>query len=109
MKRARAHARAARPAKYRRNVRAPAIAALGRIICQQIKAAGNEIDELKLSHWPQAHQPGATGRADDRGFRDGRVDHALRTEVIDDSFGNFECAAIYADVFADQKDGCVAL
>src|SRR5712692_4923778 len=109
MKRARAHAGAARPAKHCRNVRAPAIATLRRIVGQQIETAGNEVDELKLGDWPQAQQRRPARRADNRGFRDGRVDHAFVAKVIDDAFRNFECAAVRADVFADQKDSRVAL
>src|SRR5262245_1239860 len=108
MKWSRAHAGATRPAKDRGNICAPAITALGRIVGQQIEAAGNKIDELKLSDRLHAHQPGATRGADDRSFRNWRVDNALRAKVIDEAFSYFESAAINAYVFTNQKDSWVA-
>src|SRR5437667_10453251 len=109
MKWTRSHTRTTRSAKDRRNVRAPAIAALGRIVREHVKAAGNKIDELKFGDRPQAHQGRAASRADNRGFSDRRVDHTLWAKLIDDSIGDFEGAAIDADVFADQEHGWVAL
>src|SRR5260370_24633714 len=109
MKRTRANARTAGSAKYGRNVGAPTIATLGRIIRQQIESATDEVNELKLSHRAQAHQRGSTRRAHDRRFGDRSVDHALRAELIDDAVSDFEGAAISAYVFAEKKDSRVAL
>src|SRR5260370_6066461 len=109
MKRTRANARTAGSAKYGRNVGAPTIATLGRIIRQQIESATDEVNELKLSHRAQAHQRRSTRRANNRRFGNRSVDHALRAELIDDAIGDFEGAAISAHVFADQKDSRVAL
>ena len=39
----------------------------------------------------------------------GRVDHALRAEAVDEAFGDFERAAVDADVFADAEDRRIAL
>src|SRR5438067_13663412 len=109
MKRARAHACTARSSKHRWNVSAPAIATLGRIVCQQIESARDEIDELKLGHSLHAHQSRAASRADDRSFGNRRIDHALFAEVIDQSVSNFERTAVSADVFTNHEHSRVAL
>ena len=41
--------------------------------------------------------------------RDGRFDHAFGAEFREQAFGDFESAAVHADVFADGDDGGVAL
>src|SRR5260370_31399133 len=109
MKRSGAHAGTARSAKDCRNVRAPAVAALGRIVGEHVKAARNKIDELKFGDRPQAHQSRAAGGADNRGFSDRRIDHTLWAELINDSIRDFEGPAIGANIFADQKNTRVAL
>src|SRR5205085_6982182 len=109
MKRTRAHTRAAWPAKHCRNVRAPAITTLRRIIGQQIEATGNEINELKLGNRFHSHQRRAARRADDRRFRDWCIDHSLPAEAIDQSFRDLERAAVYAHIFANKKDSRIAL
>src|SRR5260370_10019933 len=103
MKRTRADARTAWPSKHRRDIRAPAIATLRRVVCEQIKTTTDKVDELKLSDGPHPHQGRAARRANDCRFRNRRVDHAFFSQLVDDAFGDFEGAAIDADVFADQK------
>ena len=109
MKRARAHTRPAWPAKHCGNIRAPAITTLRRIIGQQIEATRNEINELKLGDRFHSHQRRAARRADDRRFRDRCIDHSLLAEAIDQSFRDFEGAAIDAHIFADHEHGWIAL
>src|SRR5436190_19436872 len=109
MKRTRAHTRAAWPAKHYRNVRAPAITTLRRIIGQQIEATRNEINELKLGNRFHSHQRRAARRADDCRFRDWCIDHSLLAEVINQSFRDFERATVYAHIFADQEHSRIAL
>src|SRR6185369_10205605 len=108
MKRPRTYSRSAWTTKHRRNAGAPAISTLRRVVCQQIEARGNEIDKLKLSDRSHAHQRCATRCADDRAFRDRRVDHAFLAKLIDQSVSDFERAAIRADVFTDHKHGWIA-
>ena len=42
-------------------------------------------------------------------FADGRVDHALPAEFREQAFGDFERAAVDADVFADEDDRGIAV
>src|SRR5215470_13143122 len=103
MERTCSHTGPAWPTKHGGNVRSPTIAALRRIVCQKIKAAGNEIDELKFCHRPHAHQACAARCADDRSFRNRGIDYTLFSKMIDEPFSDFESAAINADVFADHE------
>src|SRR5205814_9446785 len=49
------------------------------------------------------------GRAHDRRFGDRRIDHPLWAKMMDESVGDFERAAIAADVLADAEHRRVAL
>ena len=89
--------------------RAPEIVRLGDEVGDLVEAAGDEIDELHFDHGPQAEIAHAAGRADDGGFADGRVDHALGAEFREQAFGDLERAAVDADIFAESDDGGVAL
>src|SRR5688572_19720016 len=108
MKWAGAHTGATWSAKHGGDARAPTIAALGRVICQQVKTSGDEIDELKLGHRSHSHQRCAAGRSDNGSFGDRSVDDALFAKVLIEAIGNFKRAAIDADIFADTEDGRVA-
>ena len=44
------------------------------------------------------------GRTHNRGLGNGRVDHTLRTELVDKAIGDLEGATIDANVFANTKD-----
>jgi hypothetical protein len=74
-----------------------------------VEAAGDEIGELHFRHRPQPHEAGADGRADNGAFGNGRIHDALLAEVLEESRGHFECAAVNADVLAQQEDVGVAL
>ena len=108
MKRTRAHARTAGPAENGRNIRAPTITTLGRVVGEQIEAGGDEIDKLKLSHRFHPHQARATRRPDDRGLGNRRIDHSPGAKLIDEPISHLKSAAIRADVFADNKHRRVA-
>src|SRR6185436_12515715 len=105
----RADTRSAWTTKHSRQSRTPAITTLRRVVRQQIEAGGNEIDKLKLSHRPHAHQRRATRCSHDRALRDRRVDHSFFAKLVEQSICNLERAAIRADVLTDHKHGRVAL
>ncbi len=109
VKRAAVNAAARRRAHHDRHGRVPAIAALGGEVDNLVEAAGDEIGELHLRHRPQPHEAGADGRADDGAFGNGRIHHAFLAEMLEESGGHFERAAVDADVFAQQEDVRVAL
>src|SRR5262249_7221554 len=71
--------------------------------------AADEVHELKLSHWAHAGERRAKRRANNGGFGDRRIDHALRTKVVDETVSHFERAAVNANVFTDAEDGGVGL
>ena len=48
-------------------------------------------------------------RAHDGRLADGRVDHALPAEALEQARGDLERAAVDADIFAEQHDGRVAV
>ena len=100
---------AAGAANHQRRGRAPAIVSLGDHVDDLVEGAADEIHELELGHRTHAGERGAEGRAHDGGFRDGRVDDALGAEAVDEAVGDFERAAVDADVFAEAEDGGIAL
>src|SRR6185369_12890548 len=103
MKWTRANTRTAWTTKHSRQSRAPAITTLCRVVRQQIEAGGNEIDKLKLSHRAHAHQRRATCRSDNRAFGDRRVNNSFFAELVKQTIGDLERAAIRADVFSDHE------
>ncbi len=103
-----AHAAAAGPAHDDGHAEPAAIAALGGEVRDHVEGAAREVHELHLRHGPQAHVARAHGRADDRRFRDGRVDDALRAESVQEPFSHLERAAVGADVLAEEKHALVA-
>src|SRR5204863_283204 len=74
-----------------------------------VVGARNEVDELHLGHGPQAHVRRAGRGADDRRFRDRRVDHALLAELLREPFGDLEGTAVCPDVLTKNEDAGVAL
>ena len=82
---------------------------LGQHVGDLVKGAADEVHELELGHRPHAGKRRAKAGVDDRHLRDWRIHHALRAEAVNQSFGDFERAAINADVFADAEDRGVAL
>ena len=103
------HAAAGRPANDHGHGRAPEVMGFGDEVGDLIEAAGDEIDELHFGDGAQAEIAHAAGRADDGRFADGRFDHALAAEFREQAVGDFESAAVDADVLADGDDGGIAL
>ena len=89
--------------------RAPAIPALGGEVGDLVEAAGDEVGELHLGDGPHAHQRRADRGADDAGLGDRRVHDALLAELFEHAVGDLECAAVDADVFAEDEHAFVAL
>ena len=82
--------------------RAPKIMRLGGEIGDLIEAAGDEIDELHFGDGTQSQIAHAARGADNGRFADGRIDHAFGAETLQQSLGDFERAAVDADIFADR-------
>src|SRR5215831_14880297 len=74
-----------------------------------VEGTADEVHELKLSHGTHPGEACAKRRAHDGGFGNGRINHALRTKVVDKSVRHFECAAVNTDVFTNAEDRGVRL
>src|SRR5256885_13667867 len=74
-----------------------------------IKGENDKIDDLHSAEGAQAAVAHPASRADNGALADGRVDHALPTKPLQQSFAGLECPAVHAHVFADQHDGRVPL
>src|SRR5262245_37593951 len=107
VERAAADTAAGRPAAEARAARAVPVPARRGEVRQHVEAAGDEVDELDLAHWPDAHVGRADRLADDRLLGNRRIDDALLAELLDQPFGDLECAAVRADVFAHDEDAVV--
>src|SRR5256885_17045350 len=103
------HATAGRAADHDGRGSVPEIVALGDEIGELVEAAGDEIDELHFADGAQAEIAHAASRADYGALADGRVDHALPPEALQQAFAGFESAAVDADVFTEQHHGRIAL
>src|SRR5580692_368758 len=108
MKRPAMHAAARRSADDHRNRSVPQVVRFGDEVRYLIEAAGDEVDELHFRDGPQAKETHSTGRADDGCFADGSFNHAFTAKFSEEALGDFECAAVNADIFADGDDGRVA-
>src|SRR6266487_2561975 len=109
MKRASAQARPAGTTKHCRDTRTPAITAFGGVVRQEIKSGRYEIDKLKLGNWTHTHQCCPAGSADNRSFRNRRINYASFAELIEQTICNLERSPIEANIFANNKDGWIAL
>ena len=87
----------------------PAVVSFSNHVDDLVESAADEIHELELGHRTHAGERGAESGADDGGFRDGSINDALGSEAVDEAVGDFECAAVNADVLAQAEDGRVAL
>ena len=104
-------ARAAWHADHHRHLGLAAehVADLRRVVDDLVVGDEREVDRHHLDHRSQAEHRRADGGADDDLFGDGRVDHALGAELVEQAVGDAIRAAELADVLADQEDGVVAL
>src|SRR4051794_1842329 len=98
------HAAAAGATQDERRGRLPTVVRLGHHVHDLIEGAADEVHELELGYRAHAGERGAIGRAHNGGFGDGRIDYALRAEVVDEPVRDFERAAVDANVFADAED-----
>ena len=100
---------AAGAAQDERSGSAPEVVRLGDHVADLVEGAADEVHELELGDGAHAGERRAEGRAHDGGLGDGRVDDALGAEAVDESVGDFEGAAVDADVFAEAEDGGIAV
>src|ERR1051326_3196450 len=103
------YASASWSAQHQRRGRAPAGMRLGHHVDDLVEGAADEVHELELGHGTHAGERRAKRRADNRRFGNGRIDHALRAEVMNETVSHFERAALNADAFADAEGGGVGL
>src|SRR5262245_48780817 len=79
---------------HNRYRRVPTVAALGRVIHDLVKSAGDEIGKLDLGDRAQAHETGTNGSSDNSGLRNWRVHNAPFAEVLEHTLRNLECSAV---------------
>src|SRR5580704_14131110 len=91
---------AAGAAKNKRGGRAPEVVGFCDHVADLVEGAADEVHELEFGDGAHAGERGAECRSHNGRLRDGRVDDALGAEAIDESVGDFEGAAVDADVFA---------
>ena len=106
-----ADAAALRPAHHQRHARLAAQheAEFRRLIDQHVHGQRHEIENLDLHDGAHAGDGGADAAADEGGFRDRRVAHALFSEALDQPFRHLEDAAGQADILAHEEHAVVAL
>src|SRR5271166_2142216 len=104
MKGSAVHIAAAGPADHERRWRAPAVVRLGRHVNDLVKGAADEVHELKLGDWPHAGKRLAEGRANNCRLGNGRVNHTVGAEAVNEAVGDFERATVNANVFANTED-----
>ena len=109
VKRTAVHAAAGGSAQHHRRGDVPAIVRLGQHVDDLIEGATDEVHELELDHRAQAGERSSEGGVDKRHLGDGRVDHPLGAEALDEALGYAKRASVDADVFADAEDRGVAL
>ena len=100
---------AAGAAQHERCRRAPEIMRFCDHVADLVEGAADEVHELEFGDGAHAGERRSEGRAHYRGLGDGRVDDTLGAEAVDETIGDFECAAINADVFAEAEDRGVAV
>ena len=105
------HAAAVRRSDDHRNAELTrrAIANLGGFGHEQVEARKDKVDELDFSDWLETVERHADCGTDDAGFGQWRVDDAIRSELVDESFGDQKDSAANADVLAQDDHILVAL
>jgi hypothetical protein len=88
---------------------APAPVGLGGEIHHEIRGQQGEIHELELRHGPLSHQRRADGRARDGLLGNGRVDHPVSAEALQQSFRGPEGAPVGTNVLAQAADAGISL
>src|SRR5438874_319225 len=98
MKRSTAYVAAARTADNHWARKKGAVACRRDVVRQDVVGVRDEVDELHFDNRTQAHMRCACRRADDADFRDRRIDDTRLTELVEESVGNLERAAVSPDV-----------
>src|SRR5579864_4053787 len=88
---------------------APAVAARAGKVDDGVESAGDEVDELELDDRPESDIGGSDGGPDEALFGKRGLQDSLRSESVQESFGDLEGAAIATDVLAHEEDGLVRL
>src|SRR5206468_12645461 len=104
-----AHITAAGSPDHHRTREQCSVARRGDVVGEHVVRVGDEVNELHLDHRPHAHVRGPSGSANDPGFRDRRVDYAMRSETLEQSLGRFERTSVRADVLAETEHVDIAL
>src|SRR6202140_4999216 len=94
---------AARPAQNERGGRAPQVVRFRDHVADLVEGAADEVHELKFGDGAHAGQRRSEGRADDGGLGDGRIDHALGSEAVDETDGDFAPQTVNADLYAEAE------
>src|ERR1039457_238232 len=100
---------AARTTQHERCRRSPTVVRFRGHVDDLIEGAADEVHKLELGHGTQPRKGSTEGSAYDGRLRNRRINHALGPEAVDEAVGNFESAAIDADVLAYAKHARVAL
>src|SRR6266550_2951701 len=109
MERAAPHVAAAGASHHNRGREAGAVARGGDVVREHVVGAGDEVDELHLRDRAHTHVSRPGRRADDRRFRDGRIDHACLAELLGEPLGDLERAAVRPHVLPQDENVRVAL
>src|SRR5205807_3914269 len=94
---------------YQRGGGSPAVVRLGHHIHDLVEGTADEVHELELGDRPHSGEGGAERSSHDCRLRNRRINHASRSEVIDEAVSNLESSAVNADVFAQAEHTRVAL
>src|SRR6266849_2979273 len=102
---------AARHADHHRHLGLAAehVADLRCVVDDLVVGDQREVDGHHLDDRAQPEHRGADGAADDDFFRDGRIDHALLAEAVEQALRYSVRAAELSDVLTNEVDGVVAL
>src|SRR5665647_1345302 len=87
------------------HVTARLVVDLGHVVVDLVHADAEEVGEHELDDGSHALHGRADAKADEGGLREGRVQHTLGAEAVDEPGGGGEDAAVRTDVFAYHKDG----
>src|SRR5580692_490770 len=109
MKRPAVNETAGRPAHHHRRRRIPQIMSLGHEVRNLVERAHDEVDELQLRNRPQPCIAHPASRPDNGALTDRRIDHALPSKTLQQSFARLERPAVHTDVLPEQHHRRVAL
>ena len=108
MKRTAAQTAAARRANHPRHRFIPTIMIRRRVLHNRIKARRNKIRELHFDDGTQTHKRHPRRRADHTQFCHRRINHALFTKFLKQTFRHLKRAAKHANIFAHHQHARIA-